>query len=51
MSQYNNVIIGQNNSVNGSKNIIVGSYNTFSGSNNFVFVEQFTGTANGDLLL
>jgi hypothetical protein len=51
MSQYNNVIIGGNNSVHGSKNVIVGSYNTIYGSNNFIFVEQFTGSANGDLLL
>jgi hypothetical protein len=36
---------------NGSKNVIVGSYNTIYGSNNFIFVEQFTGSANGDLLL
>jgi hypothetical protein len=51
MSRYNNVIVGKNNSVNGTKNIIVGSYNTIYGSNNFIFVEQFTGSANGDLLL
>lgn len=37
--------------VDGDKNVIVGSYNTITGSNNFVFIEKYTGQANGDLLI
>jgi len=51
VSQYNNVILGQGNSIDGSKNVIVGNYNTLKGSNNYVFIEKYSGQANGDLLI
>lgn len=51
LSQYNNVIVGSGNTVNGSQNIIVGNYNSINGINNFVFINNFTGSINGSLLL
>ena len=51
MTQYDNVILGNNNSVDGHKNVIVGSYNDIKGSNNFVLIEKFVGQANGDLMV
>jgi hypothetical protein len=45
------VIRGKSNKVGGTKNVIVGNYNTLRGSNNYVFIEKYTGQANGDLLV
>jgi len=45
------VIAGQQNSIDGSKNFIVGSFNTLKGNDNYVFIEKYTGQANGDLLI
>jgi len=51
LAQYNNVIAGSGNSVNGNKNLVIGSYDNIDGSNNWVFVSAFTGKINGDLLI
>lgn len=51
LAQYNNVIVGTGNTVNGSKNFVIGNYDNIEGSNNWVFVSQFTGKINGDLLV
>jgi hypothetical protein len=51
VSQYNNVVQGEKNSVDGSKNVIIGNYNSIKGSNNYVFIEKYIGQANGDLLI
>jgi len=49
--KYNNVVLGSGSSVNGNKNVIIGSYNNITGSNNWVFISNYTGSVNGDLLL
>jgi len=51
LAQYNNVIVGTGNSANGNKNIVIGNYNNVEGSNNWIFVSQYTGKINGDLLI
>jgi hypothetical protein len=51
LAQYNNVIVGTGNTVNGSKNFVIGNYDNIEGSSNWVFVSQFTGKINGDLLV
>lgn len=51
LSQYNNVIYGDYNSLTGSGNLLIGSYDTIYGNNNFVFVDKFSGSINGDLLV
>jgi hypothetical protein len=45
------VILGSNTAVTGNKNIIIGNYNNITGSNNWVFISNYTGKINGDLLL
>jgi hypothetical protein len=51
VSDSDNVIRGKSNTVRGTKNVIVGNYNTLRGSNNYLFIEKYTGQANGDLLV
>ena len=51
VTDFDNVIRGKSNRVGGTKNVIVGNYNTLRGSNNYVFIEKYTGQANGDLLV
>ena len=51
LSQFNNVVAGGANKVNGHKNIVIGNYNNIEGSSNWVFVSAFTGKINGDLLV
>jgi hypothetical protein len=51
LCQYNNVVAGSGNNVVGNKNIVIGNYNNIQGNNNWVFVSQFTGKINGDLLI
>jgi hypothetical protein len=51
MNKYNNVILGSGNKASGNKNVIVGNYNNIEGSNNWVFISQFKGKINGDLLI
>jgi hypothetical protein len=51
LAQFNNVIAGAANSVNGDTNIVIGNYNDIEGSNNWVFVSNFKGNINGDLLV
>lgn len=45
------MVVGSGNTVNGSQNIIVGNYNSINGIDNFVFINNFTGSINGSLLL
>ena len=45
------MIQGKKNAIDGNENVIVGSYNTLKGNNNYVFIEKYTGQANGDLLI
>jgi len=40
ISQYNNVIIGSGNTINGTKNFVVGSKDNLSGNNNWVFTSN-----------
>lgn len=51
LSHYNNVIFGVGDVVDGTKNLIIGSYDTVHGSNNFVFVDKYSGSIDGDLLV
>ena len=51
LRQYNNVIAGSGNSVNGRKNVVIGKYNNINGENNWVFISKFKGTINSDLLI
>jgi len=43
--------LGSNSSITGNKNIVIGNYDSITGSNNWVFVSNYTGIINGDLLL
>lgn len=45
------MILGSNTAVAGNKNIVIGNYNNITGSNNWVFISNYTGKINGDLLL
>jgi hypothetical protein len=40
VEQYNNVIIGEDNVVNGTKNFVVGSKDNLNGNNNWVFTSD-----------
>jgi len=39
--EYNNVIIGSNNTVSGNDNFVVGSNDSLAGNNNWVFASDY----------
>lgn len=51
--QYNNIIIGSENTVLGSNNMVIGSKDSFQGNNNWVFTSDYQSTdpLNGVLIL
>ena len=51
--QYNNIIIGEENAVNGSNNIVIGSRNSLTGNNYWVFASDYESPSvqNGVLIL
>jgi hypothetical protein len=42
--QYNNIIVGNSNAVNGSSNVVIGSRNSLTGSNDWVFASDYHST-------
>lgn len=48
---YNNVIVGSNNSVHGNHNVVIGSRNSLSGSNYWVFDSDISEKAEEDGVL
>lgn len=42
--QYNNIIVGNNNAVNGNSNVVIGSRNSFTGNNDWVFASDYQST-------
>jgi hypothetical protein len=53
LTQYNNIIIGNNNTINGTNNLVIGSKNSLNGSNDWVFTSDYqsTDTLNGVLII
>ncbi len=51
MQQYNSVITGVSNGVEGKKNFVIGNLNKLEGNNNWVLVNNFDGKADGSLLI
>lgn len=51
--QYNNIVIGEQNAVNGSNNIVIGSRNSLNGNNDWVFASDYQSPSvqNGVLIL
>jgi hypothetical protein len=39
--QYNNVILGNDNEVDGTSNVVIGSRNSLTGSNDWVFASDY----------
>lgn len=44
---YNNVLVGSNNTINGSKSLIIGNNNNVLGTGNYVFSQNFNSAAAG----
>lgn len=40
--QYNNIVIGSGNSVEGNNNMVIGSQNSLVGDNSWVFASDFS---------
>ena len=51
MQQYNSVITGVSNGVEGNKNFVIGYLNKLEVNNNWVLVDNFDGKADGSLLI
>lgn len=51
MSQYESVITGATNSVDGKKNFVIGNLNKLEGNHNWVLVDSFDGKADGSLII
>jgi hypothetical protein len=51
LSKFNNVVVGAHVNVTGNKNMVIGSFDTVTGSNNWVFVPNYKGHINGDLVI
>lgn len=49
--QYNNVIIGENNKIDGNNNVVIGSRNSLTGNNYWVFDSDINSHANEDGVL
>jgi hypothetical protein len=45
ISQYNNLLIGNNSGVNGNRNLIIGNNANVVGNSNYVFSNTYTNTA------
>jgi hypothetical protein len=51
VGKFGNLVVGNNNQIDGRKNIIIGNRGTVSGSNNWVFVSDFKGNTNSNLVV
>ena len=51
LSKFNNVIAGTGYNVTGKNNMVLGSYDTVKGNNNWVFVSNYEGNIDGDLVV
>lgn len=51
--QYNNIIIGEQNSIQGENNVVIGSRNSLTGNNYWVFASDYQSPTvqNGVLIL
>lgn len=45
------MVIGSNNTITGSGSLLIGNYDNITGGNNFVFVSNYAGSIDGDLVI